>query len=342
MAARKNSGGSDSGYLDGSRQNVLPGISSTVVNVAINRLVLNDSPRLQGEDAAHIQVIAEVEDGLPPILVHRDTMQVIDGMHRVRAAIVKGRTAIAARFFDGDEKEVFLLAVRANIEHGLPLSLTDRKAAAMRIIGSHAHWSDRAIAESTGLSARTIASLRRRVTTQSPQLNARFGQDGRVRPVSNTEGRRRAAKLLAERPDASLREIARDAGVSPNTVRRVREHLLRGEDPAALRLRVVKETGEDLSTLPSAPVEASVVPAPQSSANWQTLSKDPAICLSESGRFLLRSLSLTALPPQDWERILKTVPRHCTGTVSALALECSRLWEQVARNLEASEKAQSG
>ncbi|MGW3650965.1 ParB/RepB/Spo0J family partition protein [Streptomyces sp. NPDC000878] len=317
-------------------------MSSTVVNVAINQLVLNDSPRLQGEDVAHIQVIAEVEDGLPPILVHRETMQVIDGMHRVRAAISKGQTVIAARFFDGDEKEVFLLAVKANVEHGLPLSLTDRKAAAMRIIGSHAHWSDRAIAEATGLSARTIASLRLRVTTQSPQSHARFGQDGRVRPVSNIEGRRRAAKLIAERPDASLREVARDAGVSPNTVRRVREQLLRGEDPAALRLKVVKETGDGLSTLPSAPVEASVVPTPQSSVNWHTLSKDPAICLSEAGRFLLRSLSLTALPPQDWERILKTVPSHCTGTVSALALECSRLWEQVARNLEESEKSQSG
>ncbi|MET8977281.1 ParB/RepB/Spo0J family partition protein [Streptomyces sp. NPDC004539] len=328
--------------MDGSRQNILPKISPTAVNVAIDRLVLNDSPRLQGEDAAHIKVIAEVEDGLPPILVHRETMQVIDGMHRVRAAIVKGRTVIAARFFDGDEKEVFLLAVKANIEHGLPLSLTDRKAAAMRIIHSHAHWSDRAIAEATSLSARTIASLRPQVTTRSPQLNSRFGQDGRVRPVSNVEGRRRVAELIAERPEASLREVAREAGVSPNTVRRVREHLQRGEDPAALRLKVVKETGDDLSALPGAPVEASVAPAPQSSVDWRTLSKDPAICFSEAGRFLLRSLSLTALPPQDWERILKTVPSHRAGTVSALALECSRLWEQVARNLEASENSQSG
>jgi transposase-like protein len=336
MPARKNSERLDSGYSDSSRQNFLPGLSSAVVNVPLNRLILSDSPRLLGVDAAHTQVIAEVESSLPPILVHRETMQVIDGMHRVRAAIMKGQTVITARFFDGDEEEAFLLAVKANIEHGLPLSLTDRKAAAMRIIGSHSHWSDRAIAEATSLSAKTIASLRLRVAPQFPHLHARFGQDGRARPVSGAEGRRRAAELIAERPDASLREIAREAGVSPNTVRRVRAQLQRGEDPAVLRLKVVKETG-DPKTFTNMPVEKSGEDTAQNSVKWHALSKDPAICLSEAGRFLLRSLSLTTVPPQDWERILNTVPRHSTGTVSALALECSRLWEQVARKLEASE-----
>ncbi|MEV5533691.1 hypothetical protein AB0L46_41955 [Streptomyces prunicolor] len=251
-------------------------------------------------------------------------MQVIDGMHRVRAAIMKGETVIAARLFDGDAEEAFLLAVKANIEHGLPLSLTDRKAAAMRIIGSHVHWSDRAIAEATSLSARTVASLRLRLSPHSPQFQVRFGQDGRARPVSSTEGRLRAAELIAERPNASLREIAKDAGVSPNTVRRVRAQLQHSEDYTPPQLKVVSEETET------------------SSVKWQALSKDPAICLSETGRFLIRSLSLTAVPPQDWERILKSVPRHCTATVSALALECSHLWEQVAKKLEENENTQPG
>ncbi|MFC7729983.1 hypothetical protein [Actinomadura keratinilytica] len=69
---------------------------------------------------------------LPPILVHRRTMRVVDGMHRLRAARLQGRCEIGVRFVDGPDADVFVAAVRANIGHGLPLSLADREAAAAR------------------------------------------------------------------------------------------------------------------------------------------------------------------------------------------------------------------
>ncbi len=85
---------------------------NSVELVRISSLVLTSWPRLSGEIAEHSRLLAELNDNLPPILVHRRTMRVIDGMHRVRAAQLRGRSHIAAGFFDGSERDAFVLAVR--------------------------------------------------------------------------------------------------------------------------------------------------------------------------------------------------------------------------------------
>ncbi|MFD1048366.1 ParB N-terminal domain-containing protein, partial [Kibdelosporangium lantanae] len=116
---------------------------------------MSDSPRLEGEDGEHIRALVELDVQLPPITVHRTTMRVIDGMHRLRAAVLRRQDFIDAYLVDAEPDDVFVLAVEANIQHGLPLTFADRKAAAARIVRSHPHWSDRAIAAKTGLSPKT-------------------------------------------------------------------------------------------------------------------------------------------------------------------------------------------
>jgi hypothetical protein len=64
-------------------------------SVPILRLAPADSPRLLGEDAEHVRMLADAGTDLPPILVHRRTPRVIDGMHRLRAAHLRGDTHIA-------------------------------------------------------------------------------------------------------------------------------------------------------------------------------------------------------------------------------------------------------
>jgi hypothetical protein len=49
-----------------------------------------------------------VETKLPPILVHHAKMRVIDGMHRLRVAELKGRNQVAVEFYEGNEQEAFL------------------------------------------------------------------------------------------------------------------------------------------------------------------------------------------------------------------------------------------
>lgn len=208
-----------------------PGRARQTVTIPVLSLRSGDSPRLEGEDRAHVARLAEAESPLPPILVERSSMRVIDGMHRLLAASLNGQETIEVEFFDGNSADAFLRAVQANVTHGLPLTLADRRAAAARILASHPHLSDRMIGQISGLGARTVAAIRRRSPDAATQVTTRVGKDGRVRPLSSVEGRKRAAAVLAERPDASLRQVAKHAGVSPATVRDVRRRLARGEGP---------------------------------------------------------------------------------------------------------------
>ncbi|PRH80457.1 transcriptional regulator [Streptomyces solincola] len=200
--------------------------------VRIEALLPADSPRLNGVDDAHVQRLADIYPALPPVLVHRSTMRVIDGMHRVAAAAANGLTSVEVHFFDGADEEAFIRAVAANTAHGLPLSVTDRKAAAERILRSRPELSDRAVATCTGLDPKTVAALRPRSTGESPQSNIRRGTDGRAHPLDRTAERLRAAELMIRRPDLPLRAIVKETGLSLGTAHDVRQRLLRGEAPA--------------------------------------------------------------------------------------------------------------
>jgi hypothetical protein len=136
------------------------GWDGTVTRLPVTAVREADSPRSAGLDMAHARALAEVETELPPLVVHRATMRVIDGMHRLAAARLRGQTEVATRLFDGDDDEAFLLAVRLNVRHGMPLTIADRRAAAARIINTQPQLSNRYIAVTAGLSAKAVAALR--------------------------------------------------------------------------------------------------------------------------------------------------------------------------------------
>jgi len=199
-----------------------------VEDVRIERLRFGLSPRTELCDSRHVAALAEVIDQVPPIVVHRPTMRVIDGVHRVNAARSLGRETIRALLFDGDEVAAHIEAVRSNVTHGKPLTLAEREAAALHIVELVPDWSDRRIAGVSGLSPKTVARLRARATVDSAQSRARLGRDGRLRPLDPTEVRRRVAEAVRSDPDASTRAIAARTGASQATVRDVRQRLSRG------------------------------------------------------------------------------------------------------------------
>ncbi|HZN17505.1 MAG TPA: ParB N-terminal domain-containing protein [Micromonosporaceae bacterium] len=291
---------------------------------------------------AHARLLAESDANLPPILVNRRTMRVIDGMHRVLAATLRGRDEIEVQFLDCDDEEAFILAVESNVAHGLPLTLADRVAAAKRIIASHPEWSDRAVASVTGLAHKTVGSIRRRLSGEIPQSNTRRGLDGRVRPVDAAQGRREASRLLADRPGASLREIAREAGVCAATVRDVRARLERGEGPLVPRQRESASQNAGPSPRDRRAPGSLPMRAKPSRGSWgadgsaliENLRKDPSLRFSESGRQLLRLLCTVAIEPQDWNRLCDNVPPHCTDVVATAARICAQAWQQFATELE--------
>ncbi|MFF8385988.1 ParB N-terminal domain-containing protein [Streptomyces kanasensis] len=219
--------------------------------VSIDELMPSLAPREQREDPSHVRLLAETGGTCDPLLVHRATMRVIDGAHRLRAAVMRGRTAVEVQFFDGTEEDAFVLAVQLNVRHGLPLTLDERKAAAARVIRSHPHWSDRVLAQRTGLSPKTVGKVRARAGEYDGGPARRVGGDGRVRPLSSVDGRRSAAVLLAEHPGMSLREVARRTGLAVGTVRDVRERLVKGRDVVPDRLRGPEERRGDTAPPPA-------------------------------------------------------------------------------------------
>jgi ParB-like chromosome segregation protein Spo0J len=296
--------------------------------VAISTLRPGRSPRSEGVEQEHVFRLAGSEAPLPPLLVDRE-LRVIDGMHRLLAALLQGRTTIEVELFEGSDEDAFLLAVSRNVVHGLPLSQVDRRAAAGRILRSHPQMSDRAIARIAGLSSRTVVSLRAGTAGGLAQSGTRVGRDGRARPLDATQGRLRAARILKDRPDASLREIARLAGTSPATVSDVRRRLAAGDSVVPLGDDGGRTGGE------RPPLERKARGGPVDPASvLEKLVRDPALRHKEEGRHLLRLLRLNAMAAEEWAYLSEVVPAHCGDLVAVLARQYAETWRGFAKELD--------
>ena len=308
--------------------------------VAISSLQTGHSPRLNEVSERHAQLLAERLAELPPILIQRHSMRIIDGMHRVRAAQINGESHILARFFDGDDDSAFIVAVAANIHHGLPLVLADRKAAATRIIKMRPEWSDRMVAKSAGLSWKTVGKLRRSCRGPAEDTQ-RVGQDGKIRPVSSVDGRQRVVKHLADNPDSSLREIARASRVSPATVRDVRDRLKKGEDPITPKRRKADRKvgiaavgkGSLKGVIVSRRSTGPAKPHPTPEAIIDSMMNDPSLRYTDSGRILLRWSNWFMLLPK-LEQLIERLPAHCIPGVQQLVLLGSEELTRISLKLE--------
>ena len=306
--------------------------------------LIHDSctPRIRGLNMRHVTSLLQSSTSLPPITLQRDTMKVIDGLHRLKAAELRGATHIDARFFEGSSDDAFALGVNLNVTHGLPLSLTDRKAAAERLLRSKPHWSDRFTARLTGLSHKTVASIRNRSTGENAHLNDRLGHDGRIRPLSPIEGRRRAAEIVTANPKASLREIARAAGISTGTARDVRNRMQHGHSPLPNQLeQKVDATVADVR--PPALIgrnkyhdnlRSGCAALHRNAALLERLRKDPALRFTETGRALLRHLTIAVIEIGECIELVDSIPMHCAASVAQLAQDNAHAWQELARKVE--------
>lgn len=272
------------------------------------------SPRLGGLDTAHVRELARLAHPLRPLVVQRGSLRVVDGMHRLAAARVRGEQRVCAVYFDGTDDEAFLAAVRLNGVHGRPLARHERQAAAARVLASHPAHSDRWIAAACGVAPRTVAALRR-TGAGGARPNTRIGLDGRARPLSAEGGRRLAAEILTEQPGTSLREVARRADISLGTASDVRRRLAAAD---AAR---------------TAPGDAEV---PAARDRLDALLRDPSLQHSERGREVLRLaratiglLDLAGGGPPGAE------PAPCRESLRAVALVCAEGWYAFGERLAA-------
>jgi ParB-like chromosome segregation protein Spo0J len=276
--------------------------------------------RSAGVDHRHVEILADVSSELPPIVVHRQTMAVVDGVHRIAAARLRGESEILAVFVEGDIMDAFLMALNLNSRHGLPLTRKDRRAAVDRILAVSPHWSDRRVAAAAGVSPKTVATVRRSSTEESRHSNTRIGLDGRERPLDVADARRRAHRLLSEQPSSTVRQVAAATGVSLATVQDVRR-------------RMAMET----TTLEPEEPRAELDPRTQDerfSNRLRSLRADPSLRDTIAGRDLLQMLSAQIRVLEGRDDLAQAVPTHRRENIMDLARRCSDAWLRFAADLE--------
>jgi hypothetical protein len=317
---------------------------------------LSPGPHLRqgGIDAAHVQLLIDASElaELPPILVQKDGWRVIDGLHRLEVAKSRGDHSVKARFVDCSDAEALVLAMKANSAHGLPLSKADRVSGAERVLSAHPEWSDRAIATVTGLSGKTIASLRARSEGGEPAGGKRLGRDGKLRSVTAGEGRRRAAEYINAHPNATLREVARETDVSLGTVHDVRARLRRGVSPERNGLRGpgTRLTVHRADRVADADPVTAHADAPDTAGTplrrgnptgvppvWEAVAakvaNDPCVRYTEGGKEFLQWMALHATDPDGWQELVNAVPAHWLSVIAPIAESVSKEWSLFAERL---------
>ncbi|MEU5689595.1 ParB/RepB/Spo0J family partition protein [Streptomyces venezuelae] len=322
--------------------------------------------RQGGINAAYLHLLVEASSRspLPPVLVQKDGWRIIDGLHRLEAAKLRGDHSIQARLVDCTDAEALVLAMKANSSHGLPLSRADRVGGAERVLTAHPEWSDRAIASVTGLSAKTIAVLRERSACATPPGGQRLGLDGKLRSVGAGEGRRRAAAYIHAHPEATLREVARETEVSLGTVHDVSARLRRGVSPERNGLRGPgarltlhpADRPEDAPQAPHPPARPGpppaadepaprrAVPAPaETPPAWETVAAkvagDPCVRYTAGGKEFLQWMALHAGDPDGWRELVNAVPAHWVGVIAPIAENVGREWSLFAERLRSRQEA---
>ena len=288
--------------------------------VPISRLIFGQSPRHVAEDIDHARMLAEVIGLLPPILVHAETMEVIDGRHRVLAARLRGDTSIRARLFHGTTDEAYFVGVHENTAHGKPLNPAERRMAASRILKSRPDLSDRVVARICGLSHRTIAA--RRKSDPTSNVAKRVGADGRARPLSSSDARQRAAELIIAFPEHSNRSIARSVGLSEGTVRDVRRHMGRLAE-ASRESRI--EQMASLSDPPARPDESQL----------------PEKGTVDDGALFARWMMAHSISQASWTDLLDDIPVFQRPQVIGEALRISDSWRDLAKQLEGRDRGET-
>lgn len=184
-------------------------------------------------------------DTFPPIEVVYDGEHywVTDGFHRKAAAIKAGRNAFDVEVKQGDHSDAKWLSLGANATHGKRRTRKDKRRAIKRALrmdaefsGARDGWhakSDRQIAAHVGCSWRTVGKYRAKMEEEGviESSDSRRGADGKVQPAGTTPHEDDIREYAKTHPDASNREIAREFGVSDNTVSRVLESAQVGKLP---------------------------------------------------------------------------------------------------------------
>lgn len=152
---------------------------------------VQQDPRLtprSGISTTTVNAYANSFDQLPPIDIFwiegRDGWWLVDGWHRLAAANELGLADIETNEHQGTFDDALEFAYDANLKHGKPLTLKERKAAAELKLKRHTERSNNWIAQDCGIDTHTVIGLREELEANFgiPKLDRFIGRDGKERP----------------------------------------------------------------------------------------------------------------------------------------------------------------
>jgi ParB-like chromosome segregation protein Spo0J len=251
----------------------------------------------------------------PPLVVRRGDNTIVDGNYRYLAARELGHTHVSCICFDGGDEDVFLEALQRNRSHGLPLSLAEREEAASQLLGFHPEWSDRRLAEACGLAPGTVGRLRKMAAPLTEPVSIRVGRDGKRRSADSQQSRQRVLNLLESHPGHSLREIARMAGTSPETVRSLRKRAAAPPTGEVRALDAATELPSDLT----------------GKTRWTS---DSALQSAPESKDFLSWFEKTTVAV-EWRHFVQDIPLSRVYEVADEARRRAEAWQLFASTLEA-------
>lgn len=151
----------------------------------------NLQPRVDGLDTDHVHELEANPACWPPLKVVQQggSYVLVDGFHRYAAAQNLELAEVAVEVLESPpDNDLVSLAFALNAAHGKPLTLSDRRAFAGRLLCQHADLSDREIGRRAGLVQPTIAKIRRELEQQATirPTETRKGRDGHNYPAQQT------------------------------------------------------------------------------------------------------------------------------------------------------------
>lgn len=164
----------------------MPDISITLTQIVADSAF---QPRVEGLDLDHVRALEVVAEAWPPLKVIAQGKQylLLDGFHRFAAAQNLGLEQVRAEVLEAPaDGDLIGLAFALNAVHGRPLTLSDRRAFAARLLRAHPDWSDREIGRRAGLVQPTIGKIRQdlEIRQDIAPAESRIGRDGRSYPAA--------------------------------------------------------------------------------------------------------------------------------------------------------------
>lgn len=145
-----------------------------------------------------------------PIKVYAvgDDFILVDGFHRLAATRQAGLDMVNAQIFTGSFQDAHAAACIANLQHGKPLTRSERKRAICQYVKLNVGLSNRLISEAVGVSDVTIMRYRKEMESSGEieLQESRAGKDKKRRIVSPVTQKLQTATIVAVGSEPPLPE----------------------------------------------------------------------------------------------------------------------------------------